>query len=281
MQEPNADPNVDPNADPNADPPDPNAAPAPETVTIPKEEYENITKRLDAFDLRLTPQVAPAAPQPLPGPTLGEQLAKFDDQLTTLGTEIDTAITEQKPVAALMAKRDALNAEKTTLQIRTQHIEPAFAQGVQTIGQLTDEVTKSQMPHLAIPEVKVEYDRFLSTVPPEQSMNPQMRMYAYNLAVGSQHPVILAQQKEVWLRESTPPGGQLPGSATGRNQDQTTHKIPKPEEILSQGNLNALAASNRTVDSHYQSLGYKNWEDYWTQTGAEHYGHEIPKKEGE
>lgn len=257
------------------------AAAEPETVTIPKEEYENITKRLDAFDLRLTPQVAPVAPQPAPGPTLEEQVAKFDDQITAIGTEIDTAITEQKPVAALMAKRDALNAEKTTLQIRTQHIEPAFAQGVQTIGQLTDEVTKSQMPHLAIPEVKVEYDRFLSTVPPEQSMNPQMRMYAYNLAVGSQHTVILAQQKEVWLREATPPGGQTPGSATGRNQDQPTHKIPKPEEILSQGNLNALAASNRTVDSHYQSLGYKNWEDYWTQTGAEHYGHEILKKEGE
>lgn len=258
------------------------AAAEQETVTIPKEEYETTIKRLDALDLRLTPQaVAPVAPQPAPGPTLDEQVTKFDEQILALGTEIDTAISEQKPVAALMAKRDALNAEKTTLQIRTQHIEPAFAQGVQTIGQLTDEVTKSQMPHLAIPEVKVEYDRFLDTLPPEQTMNPQMRIYAYNLAVGSQHTVILEQQKEVWLREATPPGGQTPGDTTGRSQSQTTHKIPKPEEILSQGNLNALAASGRTVDQHYQSLNYAGWEDFWIKTGAEHYGHEIPKKEGE
>ena len=208
-------------------------------------------------------------------------MAKYDEGILALGTEIDTAITDQKPVAVLMSKRDAINAEKNSLILRTQHIEPAFAQGVQTIGQLTDEVTKSQMPHLVIPEVKVEYDRFLGTLPPEQSMNPQMRIYAYNLAVGSNHTVILEQQKEVWLREATPPGGQTPGSTTGRSQEQGTHKVPKPEEILSQGNLNALAASNRTVDSHYQSLGYKDWEDYWTQTGAEHYGHEIPKKEGE
>ena len=111
-------------------------------------------------------------------------------------------------------------------------------------------------------------------------MNPQMRIYAYNLAVGSNHTVILEQQKEVWLREATPPGGQTPGSTTGRNQEQGTHKIPKPEELLSQGNLDALTASNRTVDAHYRSLGYEGWGDFWTKTGAEHYGHEI-KKEGE
>lgn len=270
MQEPEA---VVPELDADGNPIVP-VVPEPETVTVPKEDFEVMKKRLDSFDLRLTPQAAPVAPQVPAGPTLDEQVAKFDERILTLGTEIDTAITEQRPVAALMSKRDAINAEKNSLIIRTQHIEPAFAQGVQTIGQLTDEVTKTQMPHLAIPEVKVEYDRFLATLPPEQTMNPQMRTYAYNMAVGSNHTVILEQQKEVWLRESTPPGGQIPGDQTGRQHQQGTNKIPKPEDILTQGNLNALAASNRTVDSHYQSLGYTDWEDYWIQTGADHYGYE-------
>ena len=257
------------------------AAPEPSTVTMSKEEYDGIQKRLDAFDLRLTPETAPAAPQVPAGPTLNEQVAGYDEEITALGVEIDTAIKDGQPVSALMTKRDTINAEKNSLIMRKQHIEPAFSAGVQTIGQLTDEVTKTQMPHLVIPEVKREYDRFISTLAPEQAMNPQMRIYAYNMAVGTNHTVILDQQKEAWLREATPPGGQVPGDQSGRQQQQGAHKIPKPEDILTRGNLDALEASGRTVDQHYQSLGYKaGWEQFWVETGAEHYGHEL-KKEGE
>lgn len=250
-----------------------------EMVTIPKEEFEGIKKRLDSFETRFTetPVQQPQVPQ---GPTVAEQVQGFDDQITEIGKKIDAAVTEGKPVSSLMSERDRLNEQRTTLRIRAEHIDPAFNAGIQTIGQLTDEVTKSQMPHLAIPEVKIEYDRFLTTLTPEQKMNPQMRTYAYNLAVGAKHEAIIEQAKETWMRESVPPGGQVPGDQTGRNSDTQGNKIPKPEEILSKGNINALTAAGRTVDGHYQSLGYPGgWEDFWEQTGK--YDHGYEEKGGE
>lgn len=271
MADPNDTKGQDPQQDPQADPA---AAAQPETVTIPKTEFDAIKHRLDVFDQRITgmPQQAAAPVQQIPqGPTVADQIKEIDTELTGIDGKIDEAIKESKPVSDLFRKRDELNEKRTTIRINAEHIDPIRNIGFATIDQLSAEVVKGQMPHLVIPEIKADFDRAMNAIPQEQRISPAMRIKAYEMAVGMNVDKIVVIQKEQWQRETTDTT-QGPGKTTGREQaSQSGDVVPKPEDYLDAANLAAIQGVGKTVDQYYQGMGYANWADFWEKTGKEYF----------
>ena len=243
-----------------------------ETVTVPKEEFEGMKKRLDVFDQYIATQQAQPPPQPPPvqqGPTVAEQVTKIDEELADIDKEIDKAIGESKPVSSLMRRRDELNEKRTTLRITAEHIDPMRNAGFTTIDQLSGEVLKGQMPYLTLASVKNDYDDAINKLPPEQRMNPQMRRKVYELSVGMHMEEILEAKKEEILREATP-SAQVPGDTTGREQGGgSAGEIPKPEDVLSAEAMTALRTVGKTPDQYFQGMGYGGWSDYYEKRLAE------------
>ena len=224
-------------------PPAGTTPPDPQLVQVDKTEWDDIktkVQRLDAFEagarsVQPAPAPAPAAPT---GPTFAEQVTEIDTQIVALNTKIDEAVTGGKAVSQFMNERDALTHKRTRMQIKHEDIDPAFNMGIQTIDQISAEVTRGKMPHYDL--VQVDVEAALAALPAEQRMNPQMRQAAYNIAVGQNIEKIMDAQKEEMLRSVTPPANGEPpagGKRTGAGGGEGD--APKPKEVLS---ANALAA---------------------------------------
>lgn len=268
---------------PPADPSDPTAplVDPSEMMTVPKGEWDNMKTRLDSFEKGINfgrqtaqPAAAPAVPA---GPTLSDQLAEIDTQITALDTQVDAAVADGKPVSKLLKERDTLTSKRLRMQIKAEDIDPAFNAGIQTIDQLSEEITKGQMSYLTIPEVKAEYDNALASLTPDQKMNPKMRMVAYQIAVGKPENLtkILEAQKEATLREaSQPPTDPPAGNSRGTGGGDGGDTVPKPKDVLSRDALAAINSKGITVDEYYKKLGYNDWADFWEKRGKSYFGEE-------
>lgn len=258
-------------------PPDPNAQP--QMVTIDANEWNNMKTRLDSFErgFQAGKQVQPPAQPVQPsGPSFSDQIAEIDTQINALNTKIDEAVQNGKPVSKLMTDRDVLAHKRTRMQIKHEDIDPAFAAGVQTIDQLSDEITRGQMPHLSISEVKQEYDKALSNLTPEQKMNPQMRQMAYRMAVGKPENMqkIMDIQKEEILRSASQPPDDPPPSNSRTSGAGDQGVIPKPENFLSKAALDAISYKGITVDEYFRRMGHEGYEDWYRK-------HHMEKEEEE
>lgn len=246
---------------------DPN--PTVNMVQIPIEDYQKLTQRIDSFEQNYVhnQQQQQAPPQPS-GPTLTEQLSAIDADIDKLDTQIDDAVSNGKPISKLIKQRDTLTRKQTRMQIKAEDIDPAFATGIDTINQLTDTVTRSQMPHLSI--VQPEYEAALSSMPPDQRMNPKIRQAAYEIAVGKNIDKIMAAENERKLRESQEPVQPAPAS-NSRQNGADSDAVPKPEEVLSKDTLKALRVKGQSVDEYYKSRGYEGWNDFYTKIGKDYF----------
>lgn len=244
--------------------------PTPDPNVVPKAEFDDLKRRLDAFERTGPRFAAPAAPPPSIGPTVTEQLRTIDAEIDALDLKIDAAVQEGKPVSQLMKQRSTLDRKATRLQIKTEDIDPAFSAGIQTIDQLSETVTRGKMKYYDI--VKADVDEFLISLPPEQRMNPKMREAAYNMAVGKNVDKITAAQKEEMLREAAnPPAPPPPGNSRSSNAKPGT--IPTPKEVLSSGALAAISLKGITVDEYYKKMGYKGgWADFYEKRGKTYFG---------
>lgn len=246
-------------------------SPAGDFVQISKDDWTRINARLDTFEkigFNFGQPAAPAQPAAPTGPSFNDRVSEIDRNIETLDSKIDEAVSNNKPVSALLKERDKLTASRLRLQIKHEDIDPAFATGVDTINQLSDTVTRGQMPYLSI--VQKDYEKHLNTLSPEQRMSPKMREAAYKLAIGDNVDKILEAEKEKALRASQEPGSPAPGSssrAAGADQDA----IPNPEDVLSRDTLKALKLKGQTPEQYYKSLGYKDWPDYWNKTGKAYF----------
>lgn len=246
-------------------PPDPPADGS--VIQVPADEWIALKTKIDIFEKGFThqPQPAPAAPT---GPTFDEQISQIDKGIEAFDSQIDEAVANGKPVSALLRERDKLIQNRTRLHIKHEDIDPAFATGIDTINQLSDTVTRTQMPYLDL--VKQDYDTALNSMPADQRMNPKIRQAAYNIAVGQNITKIMEAEHEKKLRESQEPDPPEPGSSSrASNADPDT--VPKPEEVLSRDTMKALRMKGQTVDEYYKSVGYKDWADFWEKRGKEYF----------
>ncbi len=232
--------------------------------TVPKADFDALKNRLDAFEkgFQVGGQRAqqPAQPAQPSGPTLDDQLKEINGEVAKLNDQIDEAVKDGKPISALMSKRDELVQRGTRITIKAQDIDPFMNIGITALDQLSDRVTRGDMPHLDL--VKDDFDEAIAQLDPQYRMNPQFRTMAYNVAVGKNVTKIMEAEKEKILREAAQPNNDEPtaGSrAEGSQGDQT----PKPEDVLSADALNSIASVGKTPDTYYQGMGYKGWEDYY------------------
>ena len=235
-------------------------------VKISKDEWDNIKSRLDVFERNFQQQPAPAQPAPPSGPTLAEKVSTIDADISKLNEQIDSAISEQRPIASLLSKRDTLSQKRLRLQIQHEDLDPIRNAGMNTINQLSNEITRGKMPHLQHKEILADYNALLNSLPVDQQMNPEVKQMAYNSAVGKNMTIVLASEKEKLLREQAEPNLDPPAGA-GRNKGSNDTKIPKPKDILGEGAMSALREKGQTVDQYYRTLGYSDFADWWEKTG--------------
>jgi hypothetical protein len=248
---------------------EPVVTPAPEGIVIKQEDWDAVKSKLDAFDKgggggQFQPQ-APVAPVIPAGPTLAEQVSEFDTKINALGVEIDTAIKDEKPISGLLSKRDSLTSSRTRLVIKSEDIDPAMSAGVQTIDQLSAEMTRGNMPYYDT--VKEDYEASLTNLPAESRMQPATRKLAYEMAVGKNIDKITDLKKEEILRSAADDPTLIPGNTNSRTVDTGNPDTPKPVDVLGKDTMAALKMAGRTPDEHYKSIGYKGWDDFYEKTG--------------
>jgi len=239
-------------------------APASDVMEIKKADWEGLTSRLDAFEkgnnFNNQQQPAPVVPA---GPTLAEQVTVIDKDIAVLNTKIDEAVVSGKAVSQLMTERDTLTSKRLRLQIKAEDIDPAMSAGVDTINQISDQITRGNMKHYDI--VKNDVEASLASLPPNQRMNPKMRQAAYNIAVGQNIDKIMEAQKEEMLRSVTElAAGNPPAGGGSRNNGGVDNgDTPKPEDVLSPNAIAAIASVGKTPDQYYKGLGHDGWAGYY------------------
>lgn len=232
-----------------------------ETVTVSKDQFNDVVRRLDAFDRQFNFQATQQ--QPPPGPSVGEQVAELDRDINALDTQIDASIADEKPISELLSKRSSLEARKLRLQIQHEDIAPIRDTGITALEQLSATVTRSEMPHYDL--VEREMNTMISTLPPDQRANPQVRKKAYEMAVGANLDKIISAEREKILREAATQTTQDASSTSSRTDGSSSSGIPAPKDVLSQDALNALRMKGQSVDAYYKTLGYDSWEDFYTK----------------
>jgi len=244
----------------------------PNTVSIPKEEWEGIKSRLDSFDMSGAGRNQFQGPAPQLGPTLDDQLAALETKIREFDSQIDEAVKNGDPVAALLRKRDTLSRESIRLEIKGRDIDPALGEGIGVIEQISSEMSRSKMPHYEL--VKKDMEKHLAALPANQRMNPQVRQAAYSMAVGQNVEKIMQSEQEKLQRQAAAQALDTgAGGRNSRNGASPTPGVPLPKDVLGTEALKALKMKGVSVDQHYQNMGYKGgWPEYWEKTGRDYFG---------
>lgn len=235
-------------------------------VVIPQSTLDKMGERLDYLEKRgpsFTDQpVAPAAPA---GPTTQEILDGIEGQIEGVDKEIDDAVQAGTPFTPLTRKRDKLVEQKSDVRFRSQ--QDAFqSQGLQLIGQLTDEVVSKKMPHLAL--VKDDYEKILATMPATGLASPKSKMAAYNLAVGQNMDKIMDLDREKVLRKATDDvkanaaGAGGAGREGGAEGKDGKGEAPSFEEHFGTAAMDALKAQGTTPDEYARKQGHTDAAAY-------------------
>lgn len=263
-------------------PSDPNGTP-PEPKYVTEEQFNSIKGQLDSVAQSLERfQTAaeahppyqqtstPAAPAADPHEGTKARIAAIDNELKELAEKAESAGYSGKGLGEVMTRQNQLFTERGELQgqMLASRVDPRMEAGIYTLDALSTEITSSKMPYLSVPEVKDRYSHYIGQLSPEQRMNPQAKIGAYNLAVGENQTKIEEIKRQQWLREAEEAATQDPasGGSSGRSAGAGTPGIPRPEDVLSPQALKTIKGSRQhEPDSYYRSLGYGGWEDYYTK----------------
>jgi hypothetical protein len=250
-------------------------AATPPVVQVPAEEWGAMKARLDTFEKmgfnqnRQEPATPAAAPT---GPSHSDQIASLEAEITKLDEAIDAAVDKGKPISKMMKERSALDRKITRLQIKHEDIDPALSAGIQTIDQISAEISRGKMPYYDI--VRDDVESTLKAMPANERMNPRVREAAYQMAVGKNITKITEAQKEEMLRKAA---ADQTGAPPGGNNGRTTPadpSVPDPEKFLKPETLAAITSVGKTPDEYFKGVGYKGGYTEWYK---KHYG----KKEGD
>jgi len=250
-----------PEIDPATGEPIESTEPIPPTVAVPAEEWGAMKARLDAFENGTFQQnAAPAAPTTPTGPTIADQVATIETKIDALDTQIDKNVSEGKAVSSLMKERSKYDRQITRLQIKSEDIDPVINAGMQTIDQISSEVSKGKMKYIDI--VKSDYDSLLSTIDPSQRSSMEVKQKIYDIAVGQNIDKIMEAQKEEILRKGHDNANDpLPN---GNNRTPDSDETPKPSDILSTDAIRSIKSKGLTVDEYYKKMGNPDgWKGYF------------------
>jgi hypothetical protein len=244
--------------------------PKPEIDTnkfVSVDDFKSLKNSIESMRLRMDTFGQPQAPQPVSLPqedTTAKEISDIDSKIEAMNEKIDKAVYDGKGVGALMCERDRLVERRLEIKNEAKFDEIRTA-GVDTLDRLSDQVVRTQMPHLDVPEIKQTYETALSQMSPSIRMNPEVRLAAYNHAVGKNIDIIVKSAQHEALRSDTTLTNEASATTSRTAGAKSAGGIPSPHEILTKDNLDAISAIGKTVDQYYQSLGYKGWEDHYEQ----------------
>jgi len=232
----------------------------PPTVLVPAEEWGAMKARLDVFEKNTLNQSHQQTTQTPAGPTFNDQIKEIEIKIDALDSEIDKKVADGKPVSALMKERSSLDRQITRLYIKNEDIDPVINAGMQTIDQLSNEVSKGQFKYMDI--VKKDYDTLMQSIDPGQRASLDVKQKIYQMAVGQNMDAILEAKTEEILRKGHDNAG---NPIPGNNGRQTTDDgIPAADKILSREAINAIKSRGMTVDEYYIKRGHKDgWKGYF------------------
>jgi len=196
--------------------------------------------------------------------TQGPVEAPIDD---ASDDEIQAAIEagDGKRAAALSRKAARAEAERMRRQMQRESIDPLLLHGMGSVAQLAWRAAKSEMPYYD--KYKPEVDAMIaSRLRPEDKLNPDNIVTAYNLVVAKHLPEIEAAAAEKAIRQFRESGGVPRGGATGR--ENAAPAIPGVADALGgeRGRLaeESMAALGRDKDDFARKLGYRGgWAEYY------------------
>ena len=249
------DPVIDPATGEPTTPPE-----TPPTVSVPAEEWGAMKARLDVFEKNTYNQsTRQSTPQPT-GPTFNDEIKEIEGKIDKLDSQIDKNVADGKPVSSLMKERSALDRQITRLYVKNEDIDPVINAGMQTIDQLSNEVSKGQFKYMDI--VKKDYETLMQSIDPSQRASLDVKQKIYQMAVGQNMDSILEAKTEEILRKGHDNAGNPIPSNSGR---QTTDDgIPAAKDILSREAINAIKSRGMTVDEYYIKRGHKDgWKGYF------------------
>jgi hypothetical protein len=231
--------------------------PIQQTLGTVNKALEALTSNQQAYQ---QPQAAAAQPAEDPHKSQKERISQIDKQLEDLAQKADEAAYQGKGMADIMTQQNRLYQERSEIQgqMLSGQRDPRIDAGFQTLDALSSEVMSGKMPHLSVPEVKARYDHYVGQLAPEQRMNPEAKMGAYNLAVGENLAVITEANKQEWLRQTEEGGTSGRQHPEGGSDGQYT-----PERFFSEEALRTIKRSkHRNVETYVRSLGYESWDEY-------------------
>lgn len=229
-----------------------------------KDSIESMRIRMETFG-----QPQPTVPITPKEDTTQQEIVSLDTKIESMNEKIDKAVYEGKGVGALLCERDHLVERKNEIRNEVK-LNEIRRTGVDTLDRLSDQVVRTQMPHLNIPEIKQSYESALTQMDPSVRMNPEIRLAAYHHAVGKNMNIIVESAKQEALRVDTTQTNEISTTTSRATDAESKGGIPTPDKVLSKDNLDAITSVGKTVDEYYKSLGYKGWEDHY-ETNREFY----------
>lgn len=142
-----------------------------------------------------------------------------------------------------------------------EHVAPLRQTGLGALANLTKTQATAALPYYK--RWQKEIDAFVSTMPPEAQMSPDVYAWAHNAIVGQHAAELLREEREAALRGPAEPD---PMPATrGRGRVPEKDVVPMPED-LADGAGRALAGAGKDADTMARKMGYTDWKDYMAKT---------------
>ncbi len=248
-------PPVDPPGDPGKDSPvdPPKDPPSPPEATFKSVDVEKIVSNV-INGLTPKPPVVAAAPA-------GPDPAELRTQVSTLDTQIDQAVQEGKPIAALQRKRDELRDQI----FEVEHVTPLRTEGAEAINGivLTQMKADSELGDL-FKEYETEIRGVLiKSLRPGQTIMLDWVKDATRMVAGRHLTEIRARDKDATLRQQKlDTQAPLPGASNGRTMKQGQEKLP--DTIIEQfGDRAAESFRSKerkgyTIDTFARTQGFAN-----------------------
>lgn len=201
-------------------------------------------------------------------PEASDELADIpDDEFLSAVDQGDTQklVAAIRKQAAIIAKREVKNLRDTDLAPLRDRFENF---GLPVLSDHTLALSRSEMPHLDVPEVARAMDTFLSSMSNEQKANKQGLMTAYQLAVGANPMAVVEFERKKAerqaLTEASDGGGRVTNTRHRSGGKETF--VPLPGDLGGQDAERAAQAKGGH-DALARKLGYNDWADYMKQTG--------------
>lgn len=230
-----------------------------------------LTERIDAA-LQRTPQVV----------VQGNNAPVVERGISD--AELESAVlTGQNVGPSIRALVDKAVRDTEARMIR-EHIAPMREFGVNTIGEISNRVTRGSMPRYE--KYKKEIDARLATLSPEVRATPAVIEMVYNAVVGEHASDIEREAGEAAVRRAQEAigqgqgsgagasgngaarGGAAPGTGAGPGASREAPQVRSAAEVGGQDGVEALSHKGRggmDQDAFARSMGYDSWDAYQKQ----------------